>query len=79
MMIMMIIIIIIITTIIIIWWQWIYDDLLLNCASKACLELKFDNVTPYRVETIDKTRLKGGLMNAEEGGDHNGPLTSLIR
>ena len=70
-----------ITTIIIILvvGQWMYDDLLLNCASKACLELKFDNATPYRVETIDKTRLKGGLMNAEEGGDHNGPLTSLIR
>ena len=57
-----------------------YDGLLLNCcASKACLEVKFYNTTPYRDETIDKKRLKCGPMNAERGEDHNGPLTSLIR
>ena len=56
-----------------------YVGLILNCALIGCSDFEFDNTTPYRDETIDKTRLKCGPMNAEEWEDSNGPLTSLIR
>ena len=40
--------------------------------------VKIDNATPYLVETICKTRLKGGLMNREEGDDSIAPIGEVV-
>ena len=42
------------------------------------LACDFDNVTPYRVETIDKKRLKRGLMNRGEGDDSIAPIGTTV-
>ena len=42
------------------------------------LACEFDNVTPYRVETIDKKRLKRGLMNREEEDDSVTPIGEVV-
>ena len=42
------------------------------------LACEFDNVTPYRVEMIDKRRLKGGLMNRGEGDDSMALIGKVI-
>ena len=39
---------------------------------------EFDNVTPYRDETIDKKRSRRGLMNREEADDSIAPIGEVV-
>ena len=52
--------------------------LLLNSDFNRLIGVEIDNVTPYLVETICKTRLKGGLMNRGEGDDSIAPIGEVI-
>ena len=52
--------------------------LLLNSDFNRLIGVKIDNATPYRVETICKTRLKGGLMNRGEGDNSIAPIGEVI-
>ena len=42
------------------------------------LACEFDNVTPYRVETIDKKRPRRGLMNRGEADDSVAPIGEVV-
>ena len=49
-----------------------------NCAFSGCGDFEFDNVTPYRDETIDKKRPRRGLMNREEADDSIAPIGEVV-
>ena len=45
---------------------------------KLVLACEFDNLTPYRDETIDKKRPRRGLMNRGEADDSVAPIGEVI-